>query len=782
MPAGGQHCCAEYTHVCSQLIARSPGRSVLTCARARVLLLPPPPGLRARRRLHAAHRGRRSGTPIRAETLELLREGEARDVDLMLFPELGLSRVRDRRPPAAGRVARRRRAGASASSPRPRASSACAFVVGAPVRRNHRLYNCAVVDRARAHRGRDAEVVPAELPRVLRAPLVRAGRSASSVARSRSPARRVPFGTDLLFAAGGLADFVFHVEICEDLWAPTPPSTRGALAGATDPVQPVRVQRRDRQGRRARSCCAPRSRCAARPRTSIRRPDPARARPTSRGTARRRSTSSARCSRRTERFPMTRQMAVADVDVQRIRLERLRTPTFNAAAAAAGHPETAFRRVTFEHARPQRDVGLVRPSTAFPFVPDDPARARPRLLRGVQHPGAGPAQAARGDQRRAHRDRRVGRPRLHARADRRGAHVRRARAPAQEHPRLHDAGLRDVRQDQVQRVGAHERARRDRARRSTSSPRRGRCWPTSVTRSRAASRCTTSRSRTCRRACAPTTCSASPTSARAFVLGTGDLSELALGWCTYGVGDHMSHYNVNGVARQDADPVPHALGGAKRAVRRRRRRARSCRSSAPRSRRSSSPPTPRARSRARSRWSGRTSCRTSTCTTSRATACRRPRSRSSRGTRGATRPVGPWPPRFPGRRASTRTTSPTIRKWLRVFLVRFFAQSQFKRSALPNGPKVVSGGSLSPRGDWRAPSDGNANVWLDELEANVPGIRSRSALTPLLLSTLQSPRLRARLVTASRPPIASRTRSSPALVSCARRFLPGRARQCDSCS
>jgi len=62
----------------------------------------------------------------------------------------------------------------------------------------------------------------------------------------------------------------------------------------------------------------------------------------------------------------------------------------------------------------------------------------------------------------------------------------------------------------------------------------------------------------------------------------------------------------------------------------------------------------------------------------------------------------------------------TIKKWLNVFLYRFFKTSQFKRSAIPNGPKVGSGGSLSPRGDWRAPSDSEADVWLKELEANVP--------------------------------------------------------------
>jgi NAD+ synthase (glutamine-hydrolysing) len=54
-----------------------------------------------------------------------------------------------------------------------------------------------------------------------------------------------------------------------------------------------------------------------------------------------------------------------------------------------------------------------------------------------------------------------------------------------------------------------------------------------------------------------------------------------------------------------------------------------------------------------------------------------------------------------------------------MFLRRFFA-NQFKRSAAPNGPKISSGGSLSPRGDWRAPSDASADIWLAELFENVP--------------------------------------------------------------
>ena len=57
-------------------------------------------------------------------------------------------------------------------------------------------------------------------------------------------------------------------------------------------------------------------------------------------------------------------------------------------------------------------------------------------------------------------------------------------------------------------------------------------------------------------------------------------------------------------------------------------------------------------------------------------------------------------------------TDETIKKWLTTFFRRFFSQ-QFKRSCLPDGPKVGSC-SLSPRGDWRMPSDASATAWVDE--------------------------------------------------------------------
>ena len=80
---------------------------------------------------------------------------------------------------------------------------------------------------------------------------------------------------------------------------------------------------------------------------------------------------------------------------------------------------------------------------------------------------------------------------------------------------------------------------------------------------------------------------------------------------------------------------------------------------------------------------------------------------------------GAWLDKMPGAERREYTLA-EIKQWLEVFLVRFFGTSQFKRSALPNGPKVGSGGSLSPRGDWRAPSDGGPAVWVEELRRNVP--------------------------------------------------------------
>jgi NAD+ synthase (glutamine-hydrolysing) len=204
----------------------------------------------------------------------------------------------------------------------------------------------------------------------------------------------------------------------------------------------------------------------------------------------------------------------------------------------------------------------------------------------------------------------------------------------------------------------------------------------------------------------------------AIVMGTGDLSELALGWCTYGVGDQMSHYNVNGsvpktliqhlirwvadrgefgqlasdvlrsILATEISPELVPGDGEKPAQR------------------TEDVVGPYALQDFNLYYITRYGLRPS---------------KVAFLSWNAWRDVsaGAWPA---GMREQDQMAYDlaAVRKWLRVFLFRFFQISQFKRSAMPNGPKVGSGGSLSPRGDWRAPSDSHADVWLAELDANVP--------------------------------------------------------------
>ena len=202
-----------------------------------------------------------------------------------------------------------------------------------------------------------------------------------------------------------------------------------------------------------------------------------------------------------------------------------------------------------------------------------------------------------------------------------------------------------------------------------------------------------------------------------IVLGTGDLSELALGWCTYGVGDQMSHYGVNtGVpktlmqhlirwvisSQQFEGEVNATLGeildqeiSPELIPTKEGEKVQSTEDSVgPYAlqdftlyhvlRRGYRPS--KIAFLAQHAWSDAAS--------------------------------GDWPAGYPeGKRPAYDLE--TIRHWLEVFVRRFFA-NQFKRSALPNGPKVVAGGTMSPRGDWRMPSDVSSAAWLAEIERNVP--------------------------------------------------------------
>jgi NAD+ synthase (glutamine-hydrolysing) len=204
----------------------------------------------------------------------------------------------------------------------------------------------------------------------------------------------------------------------------------------------------------------------------------------------------------------------------------------------------------------------------------------------------------------------------------------------------------------------------------------------------------------------------------AIVMGTGDLSELGLGWCTYGVGDQMSHYNVNaGVPKTLIQHLIRWVGGSGQFE----------------------PEVKEVLDAILATEISPELVPVEAGSTPQSTEAKvgpyelqdfnlfytlrygfRPSKIAFLAWRAwADAEAGSWPPGFPADRRRAYDL-PLIRRWLKVFVARFFGFSQFKRSALPNGPKVVAGGSLSPRGDWRAPSDGNARVWLEDLERNVP--------------------------------------------------------------
>jgi NAD+ synthase (glutamine-hydrolysing) len=200
-----------------------------------------------------------------------------------------------------------------------------------------------------------------------------------------------------------------------------------------------------------------------------------------------------------------------------------------------------------------------------------------------------------------------------------------------------------------------------------------------------------------------------------IVLGTGDLSELALGWSTYGVGDQMSHYNVNGgipktfiqhlirwvIATGQFDDE---VGATLQAIV---------------DTEISPELVPGEEVQSTEAKVGPYALQDFTLFHVLRYGFRPSKIAFLAWHAWHDAGAGDWPHGFPEAKRVAYEL-PEIRHWLEVFCQRFFGFAQFKRSAMPNGPKVSAGGSLSPRGDWRAPSDGSAEVWLAELRAGVP--------------------------------------------------------------
>jgi NAD+ synthase (glutamine-hydrolysing) len=589
------------------------------------------------------------------------------------------------------------------------------FFVGAPLRHAGRLYNTALA----IHRGKLLGVVPkVHLPNYAEFYEHRHFASGSGMERQeiRIGEALAPFGPDLLFAASDVPGLVVHAEICEDFWVPVPPSARAALAGATVllnlSASNITIGKADTRRLLGLSQSA---RCLAAYLYSA-----AGAGESTTDLAWDGQTSifeNGVTLAESDRFPAGDQLVTADVDLDLLRHERIRTGTFDDNRRVQGVAYADYRRIGFALEPPATDLGLERSVERFPFVPADPARLDQDCYEAYNIQVAGLVQRLRaiGVERAvigvsggldsthalivtAKAFDLLGLPRANilaytlpgfATGDETKANalkLMRALAvtwreldirPAArqmladlDHPFARGEPVYDITFENVQ-AGL----RTDYLFRLANQQ-------------------------------------------NGIVIGTGDLSELALGWCTYGVGDHMSHYNVNaGVPktliqhlirwvigdRQFAPDVLATLAAILGTE--------------------ISPELvpveaglPPQSTQARIGpyelqdfnlyYVLRRGFRPSRIAFLALHAWGRADS-------------GDWPHGFPPEHRRAYSLG-EIRRWLDVFLRRFFGFSQFKRSALPNGPKVSAGGSLSPRGDWRAPSDGNANAWIEELERNVP--------------------------------------------------------------
>lgn len=645
-----------------------------------------------------------------AEHLALAREGEARGIGVLLYPELGLSSyaiddllfqdaLLDRVETAIAEMV---------------AASRDLFpvlVVGAPLRRAGQLFNTAVV----IHRGAILGVVPKCYPPNYREFYERR-HFAPGLGTTGSIAvagMEVPFGTDLLFRSEGAVPFTFHVEICEDLWVPLPPSTHGALAGAEVLLNLSASNITIGKARHRRLLCAGHSaRCLAAYAYSAAGPGESTTDLAWDGQAA--IFENGDCLGESERFPEGPTLLAADVDLERLRQERMRMNTFGENMREEGTVD--FRRIGFALDTPPNPAPLERIFERFPYVPDDPERLAEDCYEAynIQVQGLAQRLASSGVRRAVigvsggldstqallvavRAMERLGRPRSDilaytlpgfATSD-----ATRANAQALIETLGVTGGEIDIRPAARQMLA------------DLGHPFAGGEPVYDVTFENVQAGLRTDY------------LFRLANQQGGLVVGTGDLSELGLGWCTYGVGDHMSHYNVN--ASVPKTLIQHlirfvAASGDVSAATARALEAVLATEISPELVPAEAGATiqstqqvvgPYALQDFNLYYLTRYGFRPSRI----AYLALHAWGDASRGA---------WPANVPAedRRAYSRAE---IRHWLRLFLKRFFA-NQFKRSALPNGPKISSGGSLSPRGDWRAPSDASAQVWLDELDANFP--------------------------------------------------------------
>ena len=642
------------------------------------------------------------------ETIGLARDAHARGVDLIVFPELNVSsyavddlHLQEAFLDSVEEGLRHICEATAALGP--------VLAVGAPLRRNGRLYNCALA----ISRGRILGVVPKSYIPNYREFYEKRWFAAGFGLNGMDIAvagQTAPFGTDLIFAAEDLEDFIFHIEICEDYWAPQPPSTLGALSGALIlcnlSASNITIGKADER----RFLCASQSwRCSAAYIYTASGPGE--------------STTDLAWDGQgsiyefgellveSSRFSPRPELAIADIDVQRLRLERMRTATFNDNAIAAGHPEKQARRIRFEHKPSLKDIGFERKLRRFPYVPNRVEQLDQDSYEAFNIQVQGLAKRFRSTS---------------------GKHLVIGVSGGLDstHALIVAAKMCDYLEIPRTTILGYTMPGF-----ATSDTTRGNAWALmnalgvvgeEIDIKPAARQMLADIRHPFARGEAVYDVTFENVQAGlrtdylfrlanhngGFVVGTGDLSELALGWSTYGVGDQMSHYGVNagvpktliqylvrwviktGQFEKETNYVLQAILGTRISPELVPPDETGMQSTEDRIGpyelhdfflfhilRAGQPPSKVAFLAWRAWHDAQT---------------------------------GLWPLDYP-EHLKRAYDLPTIRKWLDEFLYRFFQTSQFKRSALPNSPKVSAGGSLSPRGDWRAPSDGVASPWRDEL-------------------------------------------------------------------
>ncbi|TDT32693.1 NAD(+) synthase [Naumannella halotolerans] len=587
------------------------------------------------------------------------------------------------------------------------------LVVGAPLRHGNRLFNCAVV----IHRGKLLGAVPKSYLPNYREFYEKRHFALGDNQRGGTIMINgigVPFGVDLLFRATDIDGFVLGIEICEDMWVPVPPSSMAALAGATILANlsgsPITVGRaRDRH----LLCEAQSSRSLAAYLYAA--------------TGQGESTTDLswdgmtmvyECGTllgETDRFPDGPRRTVVDVDLDRIRQDRIRDGSIgdNARTFAADVADGGYRWIDFPAEPAAGTSDLLRKLDRFPFVPDDPdllaqdcfeayniqvsaliqrlsAIGQPKIVIGV----SGGLDSTHALVVAARAMDQLQRPRTDILAYTMPGFATSDETKHNAIALSHALGVEfnelDIRPAAEQMLADLDHPYAE------GEP----VYDTTFENVQAGLRYDYLFRIANHRG--------------GIVLGTGDMSELALGWCTYGVGDHMSHYGVNsGVPKTMIQHlirwvVDHDLFGAETgailtSILDTEISPELVPGETPQSTEAAIGPY------ALQDFTLYHVLRYGFLPSKIAFLAAHAWSDAS---------TGQWPPNFPEAKKVAYDLA-TIRHWLEVFLTRFFAFSQFKRSALPNGPKVVAGGSVSPRGDWRAPSDGNAKVWLADLQ-NVP--------------------------------------------------------------